>query len=105
MPRPDKVQKVEELAEVFSEARSVVLNDFTGLNVAKISELRKQCREAGVEYIVVKNRLAKRGIKGTTGEGRGFVLLPSASPYGRQIAPHVMANYETMIRLVKDYAG
>jgi large subunit ribosomal protein L10 len=68
MPRPDKVQKVEELAEVFSEARSVVLNDFTGLNVAKISELRKQCREAGVEYIVVKNRLAKRSIKGTTGE-------------------------------------
>ena len=69
MQRPEKAKKVEELTEVFNEARSVVLNDFTGLNVEKISELRKLCRENGVEYLVVKNRLAKRGIKGTPGEG------------------------------------
>ena len=69
MPRPEKVKKVEDLAETFNEATSVVLNDFTGLNVAKISQLRKICRENNVEYIVVKNRLAKRSIKGTTGEG------------------------------------
>jgi large subunit ribosomal protein L10 len=69
MQRPEKAKKVEELTEVFNEARSVVLNDFTGLNVEKISELRKRCREGGVEYLVVKNRLAKRGIKGTPGEG------------------------------------
>ncbi len=69
MPRPEKVKRVEELTEAFNEATSVVLNDFTGLNVEKISRLRKVCRENNVEYIVVKNRLAKRSIKGTTGEG------------------------------------
>lgn len=37
---------------------------------------------------------------GTAGEGRGFVLLPSAAPYGRTITPTTMANYETMVRLV-----
>lgn len=37
--------------------------------------------------------------EGTTGAGRGFVLMPSASPYGRIITPRVMANYETMVRL------
>lgn len=38
---------------------------------------------------------------GTAGEGRGFVLLPSAGPYGRTITPTTLANYETMVRLVQ----
>lgn len=69
MARPEKVQEVEYLSKVFDEARSVVLSDFTGLNVDKLSELRKQCREAGIEYRVIKNTLAKRSIKGTLAEG------------------------------------
>lgn len=39
---------------------------------------------------------------GTAGAGRGFVLMPSACPYGREIPPHVLANYETMVRLAKE---
>ena len=38
---------------------------------------------------------------GTAGAGRGFVLLPSAGPYGRTITPTTLANYETMVRLVQ----
>jgi large subunit ribosomal protein L10 len=68
MARPEKAKKIEELSEVFSNARSVVLNDFTGLNVEKISELRRLCREKGVEFRVVKNTLARRSIKGTPAE-------------------------------------
>lgn len=37
--------------------------------------------------------------EGTAGEGRGFVLMPSASPYGREISPLTMHNYETIARL------
>lgn len=40
---------------------------------------------------------------GTNGRGRGFVLMPSASPYGRRITPTTMANYETMVRLATDF--
>jgi len=36
---------------------------------------------------------------GTAGAGRGFVLMPTASPYGREITPTTFANYETMVRL------
>ncbi len=71
MARPDKVKKVDELATIFKEARSVVLNDFTGLNVEKISELRRLCRESGVEFRVVKNTIALRSIKGTPAEELG----------------------------------
>jgi large subunit ribosomal protein L10 len=68
MARPEKAKQVEELAEIFNNARSVVLNDFTGLNVEKISELRRLCEKADVEFRVVKNTLAKRSIKGTPAE-------------------------------------
>jgi large subunit ribosomal protein L10 len=68
MARPEKAKQVEELSEIFSKARSVVLNDFTGLNVEKISELRRLCGENDVEFRVVKNTLAKRSIKGTPAE-------------------------------------
>lgn len=65
MARAEKIAAVESLAEVFKDSTSVVLNDFTGLNVEKLSELRKLCRENNVEYRVVKNTLAIRSIQDT----------------------------------------
>jgi uroporphyrinogen-III decarboxylase len=38
--------------------------------------------------------------QGTTGPGRGFVLMPTASPYGRVITPSVLQNYKTMVEMV-----
>ena len=40
---------------------------------------------------------------GTTGEGKGFVLMPSSAPNGRKITPRMMANYETMVQLTKNF--
>lgn len=69
MARPEKIAQVEAVRAVFDDARSVVLSDFTGLGVQKISELRRLCRAANVEFRVVKNTLAKRGVEGTEAEG------------------------------------
>ena len=41
---------------------------------------------------------------GTRGQGRGFVLMPSAAPNGRQITPRILKNYETMVRLAEKVA-
>ncbi len=43
--------------------------------------------------------------EGTCCDGRGFVLMPSASPYGRVISNTTQANYETMVRLVENLAN
>ena len=37
--------------------------------------------------------------EGTSGNGRGFVLMPSACPYGRVLSPLTMRNYEKIIEL------
>ncbi len=54
---------------------------------------------------VFAKRVTQAIQEGMDGVGRGFVLMPSACPYGRRLAPHVIANYETMIRLATSYQG
>lgn len=63
-----KQQTVEDLAKKMAAAKSIVLTDFTGMDVHTISELRKRCRQAGVEYKVVKNTLTRRAARGTAYE-------------------------------------
>ncbi len=44
----------------------------------------------------------KRAIEeGTSGAGRGFVLMPSACPYGRELSPLALRNYEKMIEIIE----
>lgn len=58
--REEKVQSVQEIAGKLREAKSAVLSDYRGLTVKQVTELRKLCREAGVDFKVYKNKLAQR---------------------------------------------
>lgn len=55
-----KKQLVAEIAEKFTASKSTIVVDYRGLNVAEVTELRKQLREAGVEFKVLKNSLTRR---------------------------------------------
>ncbi|GIN22838.1 MAG TPA: 50S ribosomal protein L10 [Bacillus bacterium] len=55
-----KKQVVEEIADKLKASVSTVIVDYRGLNVAEVTELRKQLREAGVEYKVYKNSMTRR---------------------------------------------
>jgi large subunit ribosomal protein L10 len=57
--REQKAQLIDSLQEVFSKCSVGVLTDYRGLTAAEMTELRRQFREAGVEYRVVKNTLAR----------------------------------------------
>ena len=54
---------VESLIEKMKNATSVVFVDYKGINVAQDTDLRKQFREANVEYSVVKNTLTRLAAK------------------------------------------
>jgi uroporphyrinogen-III decarboxylase len=47
--------------------------------------------------------VAKAIRDGTSGRGRGFVLMPSACPCGRTITPRTLANYRTIVRVAAGY--
>ncbi|MBT3370159.1 MAG: 50S ribosomal protein L10 [Rhodospirillaceae bacterium] len=65
MDRAQKREAVAELNEVFANASSVVVTHYSGLNVAEISDLRRQMRAAGANFKVTKNRLTKLALDGT----------------------------------------
>ena len=59
------------LAAKLAAARSIYVTDYAGLNVHNVTELRRRLRRAGVEYLVVKNTLARRALAGTAVGGLG----------------------------------
>ena len=61
----EKQAIVDELQQKLDAANSFYLTDFTGLTVKKVTDLRRRLRNAGVEYMVVKNTLAERALQGT----------------------------------------
>ena len=54
-----KKQQVEEIKAKIQSAKSIVLIDYMGLTVAQDTSFRKELRENGVDYGVLKNRLVK----------------------------------------------
>lgn len=85
-----KAGTVESIIDKFNRAQSAVLIDYRGLTVAEDNALRAKCREAGVEYRVLKNTMIKRacvelGIEGLDASLEG----PTAVAFGYEdpIAP------------------
>ncbi|TQR18950.1 50S ribosomal protein L10 [Psychrobacillus vulpis] len=89
-----KVQ-VQEIAEKFKAAASVVVVDYRGLNVSQVTELRKQLREAGVEFKVYKNSLTRRAteIAGVDGVNE-YLVGPNAVAFSNEdvVAPAKIIN-------------
>ena len=59
-PRPDKVAVVTEVRERLSSSNGALLTEYRGLKVADLARLRHALREAGGEYGIYKNTLARR---------------------------------------------
>lgn len=55
---------VDDLATKMDSAVALYLTDFTGISVKGMTDLRARLRDAGVEYVVVKNTLARRALDG-----------------------------------------
>jgi len=70
LTREQKKARVEELKKQLESKTSVLLGDFTSMDVATATEIRQRFREASVEYRVVKNSLAKLAM-----EEMGFSAL------------------------------
>jgi len=62
MKRNDKEQLVSELTTKIKGAKALYYTDFTGLNVKRMTDLRRKLKKAGVEYVVIKNTLALRSV-------------------------------------------
>ena len=83
-----KAEVVNEIKGKFEEAKSVVVFDPRGLNVAEVTELRRQLRESGSDYKVYKNTLAKRAANALNIELDEYFEGPSAISFSSdELAP------------------
>ena len=60
MSKTERQETVDRLAEVLRTSPAIFVTDFSGLDVARITELRRRFRGAGARYVVAKNTLAQR---------------------------------------------
>ena len=59
MPTEAKRATVAELTEAFSASPGAIVSEYRGLTVSDLTRVRRELREKGVSYTVVKNRLAR----------------------------------------------
>jgi large subunit ribosomal protein L10 len=98
MKKPEKDKLVAELREKLNGAKALYYTDFTGLNVKRMTDLRRKLRKANVEYVVIKNTLALRavneaGLVGTKLKGQtGLVIAKDAVAAAKVLADFAKEN-------------
>jgi large subunit ribosomal protein L10 len=56
---------VSEVAAQLAKAQAVIVAEYRGLDVARVTQLRAKARQSGLYLRVLKNTLARRAVKGT----------------------------------------
>jgi large subunit ribosomal protein L10 len=60
-----KQATVSEVQTKLAGAQAVIVAEYRGLNVERVTQLRSKARKSGVYLRVLKNTLARRAVKGT----------------------------------------
>ncbi|CAG7656738.1 50S ribosomal protein L10 [Paenibacillus allorhizosphaerae] len=85
-----KAAQVAEVSDKLKESSCAIVADYRGLNVAQVTELRKQLREAGIEFQVLKNSLVRRATENSELSDLGEYLSgPTAIAFSKDdvVAP------------------
>jgi len=97
MKREEKEKLVTELSEKLNSAQSLYYTDFTGLNVKRMTELRRRLKKAGVEYVVIKNTLALRAVNES-----GLVADTLKGPTGLVVAKDPVSAAKVLTDFAKE---
>lgn len=97
MKRAEKEQLVAELKEKLESATALYYTDFTGLNVKRMTDLRRRLRKANVEYVVIKNTLALRAVNES-----GLVSQTLKGPTGLVVAKDPVAAAKVITDFAKE---
>jgi large subunit ribosomal protein L10 len=81
--REEKALQVQEISDRLTRSKTTVVTDYRGLSAGEVTELRKQLREAGIEFHVYKNTLTRRATAATMlTELDAYLTGPSAIAFG-----------------------
>ena len=98
MKKSEKEALVSELRAKIGGANALYFTDFTGLNVKRMTELRRRFRRAGVEYVVIKNTLALRAVNES-----GLAGSRLKGPTGVVVAKDPIAAAKVLVDFAKEH--
>jgi large subunit ribosomal protein L10 len=98
--KQQKQDIVTRLTDKVRRSSSIYLADFTGLNVARMTDLRRRLRSAGVEFVIVKNTLATRALEAATVKGLETHL---AGPTALVLATDPVAAAKVLSDFAKEF--
>jgi len=98
MKRSEKEQIVADLSAKLKSAQSLYYTDFTGLNVKRMTELRRRLKRAGVDYVVIKNTLALRAVNES-----GLVGETLKGPTGLVVGKDPVAAARVLTEFAKEF--
>lgn len=96
MDRAQKQEMVSSLNQIFAAAEVVVVTHYSGLTVSEMTDLRNRLREAGANFKVTKNRLARLALEGTDCSPISELMEgPTAIGYSDDpvAAPRILAKF------------
>ncbi len=91
---------VEEISNSIKDAQSVVLVNYSGLTVEQDTILRKELREAGVQYKVYKNTMMRRAFEGTAFES--LVIIYMAQTLSQSLETDATAPARILAKYAKE---
>ena len=98
MKRTEKQGLVTALRGKMEGATALYYTDFTGLNVKRMTDLRRRLRKAGVEYVVIKNTLALRAVNES-----GLVAQRLKGPTGVVVAKDAITAAKVLADFAKEH--
>jgi large subunit ribosomal protein L10 len=98
MKKAEKEQLVTELRDKLKSAQSLYYTDFTGLNVKRMTELRRRLKRAGIDYVVIKNTLALRAVNES-----GLVGEKLKGPTGLVVGKDPVAAARVLAEFAKEF--
>lgn len=109
MPTQRKVELIDELTVLLSQNKFIIATEYRGLTVSEMAQLRRQLREIGTEYHVVKNTLAKfaaekAGKSGLSPYLQGPIALAFCKGDATQLAK-ILSNYVRTSKMLSIKGG
>jgi len=98
MKRAEKEQLVADLSAKLTNSQSLYYTDFTGLNVKRMTELRRRLKRAGVDYVVIKNTLALRAVNES-----GLIGEKMKGPTGLVVGKDPVAAARVLTEFAKEF--
>ncbi|HOV34349.1 MAG TPA: 50S ribosomal protein L10 [Candidatus Hydrogenedens sp.] len=108
LPTAEKIESVNEIKENLQSYPIAIMTQYVGINVARVTELRRKLREADIRYKVYKNNLARIALQEIGAEpAANFMNGPTAWAFGKDpvATARILKDFSREVQFIQIAGG